>query len=133
MKKVLFTIFISFCVSAYSQDRSFNKEDIIGRWMEEKTEDDSLNYPYTYIFRENMVFHLGEAYDGMILFNITGKYTVKENLINVIYFDFVQGNTQSRKARHIQFKIQSMDNDKMTLRAKDHDYEYDIMLKKQKY
>lgn len=133
MKNFLFIIFVFLCISAYSQETSFNKEDIAGRWVEDKNMLDSLDYPYTYIFRENMVFHLGEAHEGVILFNIAGKYTVKGDLIDVVYFDFVQGSAQSRKARHIQFKIQSIENDKMILRAKDYDYEYDIILKKQKY
>lgn len=137
MKKTLLLILFSCCFGLiYPQTPSkIKKEDIIGRWIEIKDTNSSVNnidikHPYTYIFRDNMIFHLGEAFEGVILFNTTGRYSIEGDSINVVYYDLILGNTKSRQARHILFKIQSLNKDEMILLAQDYDYERKIILKK---
>lgn len=131
MKKLL-TIVLFLCnLSMYAQQDTINKEDIFGRWIEDtQLRPDSATPHYTYIFRENMIFHLGEAFDGVIIFNITGKYTYENNSISVVYFDLINGNPKDRKAYYISFDVLSLENNKMTLLAKDSGYNYKIYLKK---
>lgn len=137
MKKLLTIILLLCSLSLYSQHRIINKEDIIGRWVEDADLESDSNHieahPYTYIFRENMIFHLGEIYDGVIIFNIAGKYTLDHNIISVIYYDLINGNAKTRKAHHISYEIVSLKNERMILLAKDNDndYDYKISLKRQ--
>jgi len=136
MKKIIAVIFLFCNLSVFSQDKlSINKEDIVGRWVEDidVVSDSIEKYPYTYIFRDNMVFHLGEANEGVILFNITGKYTLEGDLISIVYYDFIHGRAENRKANYVTYRILSLDNDKMTLLAKDQEYEYKVFLKKQNF
>lgn len=138
MKKIaLLFLFSCAFLNMFSQSVSFSKEDITGRWTEVKEGDipkqyTEKEYPYIYIFKDDNVFHLGEASDGVILFNITGKYTIESNTINVIYFDFLRSNAQSRKAKSISFKVISINDDIMTLLATDYDYSYSVILRRQK-
>ncbi|NDV94228.1 hypothetical protein D0T84_04750 [Dysgonomonas sp. 521] len=137
MKKIILLWSLwSLCLSVFSQDTPLAIEKITGRWVEVKETDNTETYtepeyPYTYIFRENNVFHLGEASDGVILFNITGKYTLLEDTINVIYFDLLHSKTGDRKARQISFKVLSLNNNIMRLLVNDYDYSYPLILKKQ--
>lgn len=132
MKKVFLAILLFCSLSLHSQNLTISKEDIVGRWIEERDTDNESENAYTYIFRDNMVFHLGEAYEGVILFNIAGKYAIQGDTISVIFYDFVHGSANNRKARHISFKVLSIDKDKMSVLAKDEEYEYKLFLKRQK-
>lgn len=137
MKKViLLWLFSNLCLNIFSQNTSPTIEKISGRWVEVKETDKpgiytEPEYPYIYIFRENNIFHLGEASDGVILFNITGKYTLQEDTINVLYFDLLYSNADNRKARQISFKLLSINNNIMKLLVNDYDYSYPLILKKQ--
>jgi hypothetical protein len=124
----LFFIFCCFIQSVFSQN-ALSKEDITGRWVEAKETDNK--YPYTYIFRDNNIFHLGEASEGVIMFNVTGKYRIQGDSINVIYYDFLEGSARNRIARQVSFKVISIDNGLMTVLVTDYDYSYMLVLRKQ--
>ncbi|MDR0825127.1 MAG: hypothetical protein LBN74_08545 [Prevotella sp.] len=129
MKQVfLFLIFCCFAQSVFSQD-TLSKEDITGRWVEVKETDNK--YPYTYIFRDNNIFHLGEASEGIILFNVAGKYSIQGDSINVVYYDFLEGSARNRIARQVSFKVISIDNGVMTTLVTDYGYSYKLVLRKQ--
>lgn len=114
---------------------SFSKEDIVGRWMEAKRiEGDTVRmiaeHPDTYIFRDNMVFHKGEAADGIIVFNITGRYTIEGNLIEVQYRDYLKKDAGKQEIKKLIFEIKSLNKNKteMLILIRDYDYEYEIVL-----
>ena len=142
MKRYLLIIifFISFAQLTKSQDSlstpSLEKENIVGRWIEvERTEGNSTKqigeFPDTYIFRDNMVFHKGEAAEGVIVFNITGKYDVEGDSITVYYNNYLLNKANRVKPKKIQFKVLSITEKEMLVLVKDYDYEYKMLLNKQ--
>lgn len=142
MRKYLLVIvlFLSFTQLMKSQDslfvQSFRKENIVGRWVEaERTEVEKTKpageFPDTYIFRDNMVFHKGEAAEGVIVFNITGKYEMEGDLITIYYNNYLLNKANRLKPKKIQFKILSVSDDEMYVMVKDYDYEYTMLLNKQ--
>lgn len=142
MRKYLLVIalFLSFTQLIKSQDslfvQSFRKENIVGRWVEaERTEGEKTKpageFPDTYIFRDNMVFHKGEAAEGVIVFNITGKYEMEGDLITIYYNNYLLNKANRLKPKKIQFKILSVSDDEMYVMVKDYDYEYTMLLNKQ--
>ena len=135
MKKAIALLFLCFLFQGiFSQNIPLNKEDVIGRWVEVKevnNQIEDIEFPYTYIFRDNDTFHMGEASDGVILFNIAGKYTIKEDTIKVIYLDLLEGSTHNKRAKQISFKVLSINNNLMRALATDYDYSYELILKKQ--
>lgn len=142
MRKYLLVIvlFLSFTQLIKSQDslfvQSFRKENIVGRWVEaERTEGEKTKpageFPDTYIFRDNMVFHKGEAAEGVIVFNITGKYEIEGDLITIYYNNYLLNKANRLKPKKIQFKILSVSDDEMHVMVKDYDYEYTMLLNKQ--
>ncbi|MFV0537956.1 MAG: hypothetical protein ACK5M3_11355 [Dysgonomonas sp.] len=130
MKKFLTIILLLYNLSLYSQNRIINKEDIVGRWIEESDSTQTETNIHTYIFRENMTFHLGEVHDGIIIFGIAGRYTIDSNVISVVYYDLINGNSKDRKAHRVSYEIISLENERMILLAKDNDYDYRISLRK---
>ncbi|MDR1503248.1 MAG: hypothetical protein LBT43_12435 [Prevotella sp.] len=142
MRKYLLVIvlFLSFTQLIKSQDslfvQSFRKENIVGRWVEaERTEGEKTKpageFPDTYIFRGNMVFHKGEAAEGVIVFNITGKYEMEGDFITIYYNNYLLNKANRLKPKKIQFKILSVSDDEMHVMVKDYDYEYTMLLNKQ--
>lgn len=142
MRKYLLIIalFLSFTQLMKSQDslsiQSFQKENIVGRWIEvERTEGEKTKpageFPDTYIFRDNMVFHKGEAAEGVIVFNITGKYEVEGNFITIYYNNYLLDRLNRLKPKKIHFKVLSVSGDGMHVVVKDYDYEYRMLLNKQ--
>lgn len=142
MRKYLLVIalFLSFTQLIKSQDslfvQSFRKENIVGRWVEaERTEGEKTKpageFPDTYIFRDNMVFHKGEAAEGVIVFNITGKYEMEGDFITIYYNNYLLNKANRLKPKKIQFKILSVSDDEMYVMVKDYDYKYTMLLNKQ--
>lgn len=137
-KIITFLFFCSFSLLIKSQDKvSVSQEDISGRWMEfRRIEGSSITeiteHPDTYIFRDNMVFHKGEVAEGVIIFNITGRYTVEDNLITVFYKDYLKKNASAESAKKLVFEVLSLNKDKteMQVLVHDYDYEYKMELKK---
>lgn len=135
MNKWLIVLFLcSLSVFAKAQDKI---NHITGRWMESKRIDgDSIveitEHPDTYIFRENMIFHKGEAAEGIIVFNITGRYTVAENRITVFYKDYLKKGADKEDAKKLIFEILYINEDKteMEVSIQDYDYEYRMILSK---
>lgn len=138
MKKYILLIIVglSFVQTTKSQHSFFlEKEDIVGRWVESKrVEGDSVKviseYADTYIFKDNGLFHKGEAAEGVIVFNITGKYTVDGNSVEVLYKDYIQRRATAQPAKKITFKVLSCAKDEMTVLVQDYDFEYKMILKK---
>lgn len=137
-KTIIFTIlFISFSMTVKSQDSILlKKEDVAGRWIEaQRIFGDSVRhineYQDTYIFRDNMVFHKGEAAEGVILFNITGRYTIEGDSVIVLYKDYIRSNAKNTEAKKLIFKILSLENGQMLVSVRDYDFEYRMVLKKQ--
>lgn len=121
-----------------SQNIIFTEKDIIGRWIEiERTEGDQTSEITTnndtYIFRDNHIYHKGEASEGLILFNIAGKYSVEENTIVITYKDYMDKTAKDQKPKSIKFEVLSIDKNKneMIVSIQDYDYEYQMKLKRQ--
>lgn len=135
MKKSI--VFFFFCLlfqNIFSQEILLDRENIIGRWIEVKEINNKIEnteYPDTYIFRDNGTFHLGEASNGVILFNIAGKYTIEEDTIKIIYFDLIQNPSHNEKAKQMLLKATSINNDLIKILVTDYDYSYQLILKKQ--
>lgn len=77
------------------------RDDIVGRWIEYKRVVDGVEkmsgeHPDTYIFRDNGVFHKGEAAEGVIVFNITGRYQIEDNRIKITYVNYLLNKTNRR-------------------------------------
>ena len=70
--------------------------------------------------------------DGVILFNITGKYLIENNSINITYFEFLQNNnTKKLTPKKLSLQIRSIKNGIMTLYVYDYDFSYPLILKRQ--
>lgn len=140
MKRNIFIILllISIPLIVNSQNTSFTEKDIIGRWIEiERIEGNSTTKITenndTYIFRENFVFHKGESTEGLILFNIAGKFSVEGNIVTIIYKDYLNKTSKNEKAKTIKYEILSFDNNRkeIVVNIRDYDYEYQMRLKRQ--
>ena len=142
MRKYLLIIvlFLGFTQLMKSQDslsvQSFGKENVVGRWIEvERTEGEKTKaageFPDTYIFRDNMVFHKGEAAEGVIVFNITGKYEMEGDFITIYYNNYLLNRANRMKPKKILFKVLSVSDDEMHIVVKDYDYEYKMLLNRQ--
>lgn len=138
MKKfILFCLLSISFLHLFGQDVSYTKSDIAGRWVEIKETDkpgqySETEYPYIYIFKDDYTFHLGESMDGVILFNITGKYLIEKNSIDITYFEFLQNNnTKKLTQKKLSLQIRSIKNGIMTLYVSDYDFSYPLILKRQ--
>jgi hypothetical protein len=129
-------LFFNFIPIMKSQDGlSLQKEDIAGRWVERKRMEGNsikqVEFPDTYIFRDNMVFHKGEAADGVIVFNITGRYTIDADSIVIYYNNYLLNRVNRQKPKKMQLKALSVSRGEMLVLIKDYDYEYRMLLNKQ--
>lgn len=139
MNRILMAILFCFCLLAMAKSQTpltTNKEDIIGRWVESRRIDgDSTifidEYADTYIFKENGVFHKGEAAEGVIVFNITGRYTVEGNTITILYRDYTRRGATKQPAKKLSLKVVSHIGDEIIVSVKDYDFEYEMILKRQ--
>lgn len=138
MKKAILFCLITFSfLHIFGQSVSYTKSDIAGRWVEVKETDKpgqylETEYPYIYIFKDDNTFHLGESMDGVILFNITGKYLIEKNNINITYFEFLQNNNAKKiMPKQLSLEITSLRNGIMTLCISDYDFSYPVILKRQ--
>lgn len=138
MKRIrIYILLISlFTIFSTQAQQTFSREDIVGRWVggtELRPDSSIVEDRYTYIFRENDIFHIGEAFDGVILFNITGKYYIKNNIIFVSYLDMLSDRKEKKQLIEIPFKIVTIKNNRMNLLIKDSNYEYNLFLNKQQF
>ncbi|MFC4675678.1 hypothetical protein [Dysgonomonas termitidis] len=142
MRKYLLIIvlLLGFTQLMKSQDslsvQSFPKENIVGRWVEaERTEGEKTKpageFPDTYIFRDNMVFHKGEAAEGVIVFNITGRYELEGDSVTIYYNNYLLNKANRTKPKRIRFTVLSVSDKEMLVQVKDYDYEYKMLLNKQ--
>lgn len=139
MSKWLIVLFLC-CLPVFAKSQNcvnISKEDISGRWMDlKRINGDSIieiaKQPDTYIFRDNMVFHKGEAADGIIVFNITGRYTVEDNRIIIFYKDYLKKDADKEDAKKMTFEVLYINEDKteMEVLVQDYDYEYRMVLNK---
>ncbi|MDH6307666.1 hypothetical protein M2451_000115 [Dysgonomonas sp. PFB1-18] len=137
MKKCLIAILVlllAFPMLMNSQNQ-LALEDISGRWIEwARIEGDSVrlsgDFADTYIFRDNMVFHKGEASEGVILFNVTGKYTIEGDSVKVFYRDYLNKRASRQPAKQLILKILSKSKDELRVAVIDYDYEYKMILKR---
>lgn len=132
---MLFLLLVSTICYSQEQKPTINKENVSGRWTEVKriegdTSYDAGDYPDTYIFRDNMVFHKGESSEGVILFNITGRYTIEGDSVVIFYRDYTEANASKREAKKLIFDILSLSKDEMFVLVSDYDYSYKLLLKK---
>ncbi len=120
-------------IKAQDSIPSLNKR-ITGRWIESKRINGNLvkeitSNPDTYIFRDNLTFHKGEVAEGVILFNVAGRYTATGDSIVIHYQDFTQKGT-NRKVKKLVLKVLSLSEKEMEVVVKDYDYEYQMVLTK---
>ncbi|MDU1890411.1 MAG: lipocalin family protein [Dysgonomonas sp.] len=138
MKKYIGFIFFFIFISTQLQGQSIvslKQKNIVGRWVEDKAiigndSTSAIAYPDTYIFRDNMLFHKGEAAEGIILFNITGKYKIEGNSIIIYYRDYTKRQVQKQDALKLIFEVLSISENEMKILVKDYDFENEIILKK---
>lgn len=138
MTKIILFVLALFSISLTMKPQdiaSLKKEDIEGRWVEtERIIYDSIHkineFQDTYIFKDNMLFHKGEAKEGLILFNVVGRYTVGGDSVVIIYKDFAHPKANSQKFKKLTFKVLSFNKNEMLVSAKDYDFEYKMRLKK---
>lgn len=126
-------VFASYQVKG--QDRlTINKDSIIGRWIEynpaDSVDNDIVTFPDNYIFRDTGIFHKGEAAEGVILFNITGRYTIQGNSIIILYRDYIQDKASKQDAKKLIFEILNISEKEMHVMVKDYDFEYEMILKR---
>lgn len=137
LKKIflLTGLFLFLSQLVVSQEPSvITKNDIVGRWIEfQRIQGDSVQLisqnPDTYIFRDNMIFHKGSAAEGIIIFNITGKYTIEGDSIIVSYRDYMRRRATAQKSKELIFKVLSKSSNEMEVIVHDYDYEYKMILK----
>jgi len=133
---LLFILFIT-TLSCYSQETTIpvTKENITGRWTEIKRIEGENTYysgehPDTYIFRDNMIFHKGESAEGVILFGVTGKYSVDGDSIIIVYKDYTEANAGKQDFKKLIFKVLSLYDNEMLVLVNDYDYQYKMLLGK---
>jgi hypothetical protein len=138
MKKCLLIVvfLLGFSHVLLSQDTiSVSKKALVGRWTEiKRMEGDNeriiKEYPDTYIFTHNMIFHKGEMAEGVIVFNVTGKYNIERNTITVYYVNYLEKEAGRRAPKKMQFIVLSISDNEMDVLVKDYDYEYRMLLRK---
>lgn len=114
------------------------KENIAGRWVEYErfvNENDTIMpaSPYTYVFKDDMLFHRGSAANDVLIFNITGRYKVENDLVTVVYRDYMNHRPGANKDRTMTFRVIAWSDEQMTVKVKEpYAKEYLVILKKQK-
>lgn len=112
------------------------KENVVGRWVEKarfnKINDSIPEQPYTYIFKEDQVFHKGTAMNDMLIFNIAGRFQVENDTIKIYYRDFLNRSSKENKISTMLFRIIAWSDKQMTAVVTASDFEeYTIVLMKQ--
>ncbi|MBK5721929.1 hypothetical protein JGH11_13700 [Dysgonomonas sp. Marseille-P4677] len=138
MKKYLFILLflLAFSQLLRSQESiSLYRDDIVGRWIEQKRIEGDKEivageYPDTYIFRDTGVFHKGEASEGVILFNITGRYKIENDIISIIYADYLQDMDKRKEPKLLSFKVLSISDEGMLVSVTDYEKKYRMILKR---
>lgn len=102
---------------ARSQEESplaVTQSDIVGRW-EIETDNDSIRngHPYLYLFREDSTFHRGEVSDGVILFNIAGRYRMMGDSVEIRYRDYMAEHAKDEQDKRMIFMIHSISDGRM--------------------
>lgn len=128
---------IAISLVAKSQNINFTKEDLIGRWIEikriegEKAKEITVHHD-TYIFKDDNLFHKGEASEGIVLFNITGRYAVEKDSITIVYKDYLTRESSKAESKNLTFRVLAFDkkNKEILVSVIDYDYEYQMILKK---
>ncbi|MFT3993125.1 MAG: hypothetical protein QM660_02365 [Dysgonomonas sp.] len=144
MKKIILFVILSVItlqiIHAQTNNPAITTDSVIGRWMEESRQNittDSLiepAQPYMYIFKQDSVFHRGEVSEGVILFNITGKYTISDHIINIRYMDFSNKRPGKVKEKNMTFEIKEISKDTMIVVCNESRYKtYQLTLKRQQY
>ena len=114
-----------------------NTEHIAGRWIEKErfvNENDTIipKLPYTYIFKDDLMFHRGVTTNDVLIFNVTGRYEVVGDLVTVIYRDYMNKRPGANKDRKMTFKILAWSEQQMTALVKEpYAKEYMVILTKQ--
>lgn len=112
------------------------KGHIIGRWIEKtrflNAQDTVIpKQPYTYIFKEDGMFHRGMATNDVLIFNVAGRYNVEEDLIKMSYRDYTNQRPGGNKERNMVFKVIAWAEDQMTILVSEfRGREYTVILTK---
>lgn len=138
MKKYILILFSLLAISQYikSQDTiPLYRDDIVGRWVEQmriegNVETQAMEYPDTYIFRDNGVFHKGEAAEGIIIFNITGRYKIEGDTISILYADYLQDRQRRAEQKELLFKVLSLSDEGLCVAVTDGNRKYKMILKR---
>lgn len=113
-----------------------NKEHVVGRWIEEarfNNENDSISkQPYTYIFKDDQIFHRGSAVNEMLIFNVAGRFQVENDTITIYYRDYLNRSSKRDKALVMSFRVVAWSDKEMTVIVTAPDSEeYMVILAKQ--
>lgn len=135
MKNFLCCLFLIFCIQdVIAQDNipSSLKENIVGRWFVFQSGDsiraDSVPAPSAiYFFKDDTMFHIGEVNEGVILFNITGRYAVNDNIVEMTYRNYLHPDAGSKSMTLI---VHTIAKNEMVVSIKDYDYTYIAVLRK---
>jgi len=134
MKKIilLLTALFAFIVCR----GQISEKEILGRWIEkERIDSDNVitipDSPDMYFFKENHIFHKGQAIENLVIFNITGKYEIDGDSVTITYNDYTLNKAQRETPKIMVFKILSLTKNKMLILLQDYTYEYKLLLKKE--
>lgn len=133
---LIFFFLILFIQNLKSQESvPLYRDDIVGRWTEQKRIEGDLitevgDYPDTYIFRDTGVYHKGEATEGVILFNIAGRYKIEGDTISILCADYLQNKGGKTEFHTLLFKVLSVSDQNMTVSVTDGDRKYEMILKR---
>lgn len=143
--KYIFTVFLAVLCGiqvVHAQDIKpvdsvvLYKENIVGRWIE-KTRFNNINdsvsaQPYTYIFKEDNLFHRGTATNDVLIFNVAGRFQVENDTISIFYQDYLHCRSGDNKAQTMLFRIVSWSDTQMTaIVTAPHTAEYMVILTRQ--
>lgn len=109
---------------------------IVGRWGEKSRFDNEGNatptQPYTYIFKNDKVFHRGTTTNDVLIFNVTGRFNVQNDLIVLSYKDYLNRRPGVNKEQQMTLRILVWGEEQMTAIVNEpHTQEYVIVLSKQ--
>lgn len=112
------------------------KEHLVGRWVEKtrfmNMQDTIIpKHPYTYIFKEDGIFHRGATTEDVLIFNVAGRYGVEGDTVTISYRDYTSQRPGRNKGRTMIFKIIAWSEEQMTaIVSEPYDREYTVILVK---
>lgn len=114
------------------------KEHVVGRWIEKSrfvNQGDTVPaQPYTYIFKEDQMFHRGTTTNDVLIFNVTGRFDVLKDRVTISYRDYLSRRLGANKERTMTLRILAWSEKQMTaIVIEPYACEYMVVLTKQEF